>query len=151
MLFTKRNRTFYKFKQFPILLHTLPVNPSYLVVLAIRIIISVLGISYLISTINQRHSLAEQHHKKRISYLTFSHLTDLQLSAWPFHATVPGIIITAAILIILLIGFIMSVIIGYHIIQGKAILTGHVVDNSVISRISSEPICRNTNHIFITF
>ena len=81
MLPAKSNRLFYKLEHFLILFYAFPVDPSYLIILTIGIIVSVLGITELISTVDHRNALTKQYHKKCISQLTFSQLTDLHLPA----------------------------------------------------------------------
>ena len=150
MLFTKCNGILYKLKQSLILLQPLPVDPAHRIILTIRIIISILRISDLISAIDHRHTLTQQHHKKRISHLTLPHLSDIHFSARAFHSTVPGIIIAASILIIFLIRFIVPVIISHHIIQCKTILTRHIVNHRIRIRIPPDTISRSPYHIFVT-
>ena len=151
MFLSESDHCLYKFQKTLILFEPLPIDPAYGIVLTISIIISILGITDLISSIDHRNTLAEQYHEKSISKLLFSKLPNIHLTCRTFYSTVPGIIIAAAILIVLIVSLIMTIIISHHIIQGKSILTGHIVDHCISVRISPHMPGSSFYHLLVTF
>ena len=128
-----------------------PVSPSDRVVLTPGIIISILGITEFVPSIDHRSSLAEQKHKKCIFDLLITHFFYSHLSGRAFDSAVPGIIILAAVLIIFSVFFIVTVIIGNCIIKGKTVLTCHIVDRSTCIPDMTQMILHSRKHSFVAF
>src|SRR5690348_6529533 len=99
MLFAKRDDAFSEFKQLRVAI--LPVEPADLIVLAIRVVVSVLSPAELVSPQKHRHTLRQKKRHQKVPALFPPQSIDLGIVGRTFRAAVPRLIVIVAVLIVL--------------------------------------------------
>src|SRR5260221_12632559 len=76
-----------------------PIEPRYLVVLAIGVVVALLRSTKLVATSNHRYTLRQEEPRSEISFLTLSQVLNFLIVSGPFGAAVPSIVIIIAFLV----------------------------------------------------
>ncbi len=111
-----------------VLLQHLPVEPTYLVVLAIRVIIPLLGAGHLVPAQQHRSSPRHQEQGDHVLHLPVTKAPYLGIVRGALDAIVRTVILVRAIPVPLPVGLVMLLVIGHQVGQGEPIVTRHIVD-----------------------
>src|SRR4029450_2400856 len=82
---------------------TLPVKPTDLVVLTIRVVVAVLCPTPLISAAEHRHALGKKRCRERLAALPIAQHVNLRLIGRTFDAAIPRLIVIVAVAILVAI------------------------------------------------
>ena len=149
MFSAKPDHFFEETVKLPIFFQTIPVQPGYLIILTVRVIISKTGVTKLIPGKKHRRSAAAHQRHAGIFYHLEAQFLYLRIRCLTFCATVPATIIVTSICIVPTIIFVVLFVIGIKVPKRKTIVTGKKIDRRVIALIltgieicrTCEPVC----------
>src|SRR5512132_3982577 len=110
---------------------TLPVKPTDLVVLTIRVVISVLCLTPLISAAEHRHALGKKQCREKIAALPVAPCVNLRVIGRSFDAAVPRLIIVVAVAVLVAIQLVVFFVVADQVVQCESIVGGNEVDARV--------------------
>ena len=128
-----------KCKQLPVLFQQPPVQPGNLIVLAVGVVVSILGVAKFVPGQEHGRTPAAQKYGAGVpdqAEAQGKHLFFLRL---PLRPAVPAPVVIRSVGIVPAVGLIMLFIVGIQIIQGKAIVTGEEIHAGIIPRIVPDP------------
>ena len=128
MSLAKGNHQLEEPEQLSVLLDQFPIEPTDLVVLAIRVVIASLRASYFIPGQDHGDPLREHENGEKVLDLALAQRINRRTARLPFHAAVPTPILVKAISILFPVGLIVFAIIRYQVIQGESIMAGDEID-----------------------
>ena len=112
---------------FRVLYEQRPIEPVPFVVLTVGVVVALLRTPDFIA--HQEHGKAKRKHSDdhEILHLAGSESLNFGIRGWTLDTAVPAPIVIAAIAVFLTVGFVVLVIVGDEIVQGKSIVTSHEV------------------------
>ena len=102
----------------------LPVEPIYLVVLGVGIVVAVLGMAELVASEDHGRALGEQKRRQEIALLARAQFLDRRIVGGALHAVVPGIIVGVTVAIVLAVRLVVLVVIRDEIVQVEPVMRG---------------------------
>src|SRR5438093_4048409 len=123
----------------------IPIQPTDLIILAIRVVVSSLTTAELIARNKHGRSLRQQQGGQHISNLPPTQLNNLRIIGGPFSAAIPGAIVGIAVTVILAIRFIVLFVIADQIAKSETVMRGYKVHrrpshSSLMIDVVSSPI-----------
>jgi hypothetical protein len=109
----------------------IPVEPRQVVVLAVRVVVSVLGVAEFVACKDHGHALREHHRRDDVSLLPLAEREDLGIVGRPLGAAVPAFVVIRSIAVPLAVRVVVLLIVAYQILQVEAVVAGHEVDAGV--------------------
>ena len=131
MRLPKGDHLLYEFKCILVVLHQIPVQPAHLIILAVDVVVSELGIQEFVSRQKHGNAAAEEKERKGILRLPLSQMKDLRIIRRTFDAAVPAAVVIGTVPVILSVHLIMLFIIGHQIIQREAVMTGDKIHRRI--------------------
>ncbi len=108
--------------------HSLPVVPGGLVVLAVGVVVPVLGSAQLIASQNHRHSLGEKKGGEHALRSPFAQRPDPGIVSGALDTRVPRTVVRVAVVIVLAVGLVVLVVVRHQVNRGEPIMGGDEVD-----------------------
>ena len=143
------NGIFHELQKRLISFELFPVQPAHRIILAPGIVVAFLTVSEFVTCVDHGDTLAQQHHKKGISYLLGPDGFYDSFSGGAFDATVPGIIEIASVLVVFAVFLVVTVIIGYKVVQRKPVLAGHIINDAACVSGTPDMLHRRAGHALI--
>ena len=109
------------------LFHRIPVHPGVDAIVAITVIVTPLRPPDFVSHEQHRNPLAEQQEGHCIFHLTMPQDVHRGIVRFSFMAAVPAVIVVAAVVVPLTVGFIVLVVVGNKIVKREPIVAGDEV------------------------
>ena len=106
--------------------------------MTVRIIVTVLRVAKLITCKQHRNTLRKKQHSQRVFLLPHPKPQNLLFACRPFHTAVPAVIVIGTVPILLSVRLIVLIIIAHEILQRKAVMRCHIVDDCTALRISAQ-------------
>ena len=114
-----------------VLLLVVPVEPCYLVVLTIGVVVALLRIAHLVARQYHRYALANHEHSKGVLHLPMAQGVDFGVIALAFAATVPAVILVLAVAVFLAVGLVVLFVVRHEIHERKAVVSRDEVDTGL--------------------
>ena len=114
-----------------ILLQIAPIEPRYLVVLAIGVVVALLGITHLIARQHHGDALADHQHGDGILHLTVAQADDGSIVGFALATTIPAVVMVFAVSVVLAIGLVMFFVIRDEVHERKAVVSRDEVDTGL--------------------
>src|SRR5262249_16233763 len=108
-----------------------PVDPGYLVVLAVRVVVPTLGASELVPMTNHRNALGEKQRRKKIPDLPLPQLVHRRIVGRSLDPAVPTQVVVLAVAVVLEIRLVVLVVVAHQIRHREAVVRGHEIDARV--------------------
>lgn len=106
-----------------------PVNPGYLVVLAVGIVIPILGVAEFIPCIEHRRPSAAHEDCAGILDQTHSQRIDLRVICLSLFPAVPAPVVIGTVPVFPSVGLIVFPVIGIQVIECKAVMTSQEINS----------------------
>src|SRR5881397_1302563 len=121
----------------------IPIQPTDLIILAIRVVVSSLTTAELIARNKHGRSLRQQQGGQHISNLPPAQLNNLRIIGGPFSAAIPRAIVGVAVVVILAVRFIVFFVIADQIAKSETVVGGYKVHrNPSSSSLTIEDVWR---------
>src|SRR5690349_7642645 len=105
-----------------------PVEPAYLVILAIGIIVAPLSATHFVAHLEHRRTNRREQDYNEVFYLAASQPLDLGILSWTFDPTVPGEVVVRPVRVAFAVRLVVLGAVRDQIAQREAVMTGHKVD-----------------------
>src|SRR6516165_4921117 len=104
-----------------------PVEPTGLIVLAVRIIVAALRSPHFIAHHKHGQTKRKESDGQEILYLTVSKFFNRRVIGWPFGSTVPTLIVVCAVAVAFSVRLVVLLIVRNKVVERKSIMTCHKV------------------------
>ena len=109
-------------------LQVVPVEPCYLVVLAVGVVVALLRVPHLVAREHHRYSLAHHEHGDGVLHLPVSQLVDVRVVGRALAAAVPAVVVVLAVAVVLAVGFVVLAVVRHEVHHGESVVRGDEVD-----------------------
>src|SRR5262249_32283449 len=116
-------------RRFP--LGWLPVQPSHVVVLAISVVVAALGAQHFIAALQHGDALGQEKRRQDAPHFGFPYIRHLVVLGRTFLSAIPTVVVVLAVAILFAIGFVVLLVVGNQVVQGKAVVASDEVDAGV--------------------
>src|SRR4051794_1917637 len=106
----------------------LPVDPAYLVVLTVSIVVAALCTAEFVAGKHHRRALRKEQRGQHVAYLPLAQVVDCRIIGRPFESAVPRTIIGTAVVVILAVRFVVFLVVSNKIVQCEAVVSRDEVD-----------------------
>src|ERR1700756_1738859 len=117
----------YKPEEIAVSVEQAPVEPAYLVVLAVRVVVAALRSANFVAHLEHRHANRNQQNDKEIFDLASAQPLNIGIVARAFEAAVPREVVVRPVPVPFAIGLIVLFVIRNQIVQREAVVAGHKV------------------------
>ena len=125
---TQRDQVSGEVQEIDLPLFEIPVIPTDLVVLAIRVVVAALRPADFISSGEHRHAGRQNAREQHVAYLLMAYLIDGRIVGFTLVAVVGRNVVVGAVAVVLAVVLVVLVLVGHEIAQGEAIVGGDEVD-----------------------
>src|SRR5271157_2451714 len=133
----------------------IPVEPTRIVVLAVGVIVAALTTLHLVAHNKHGHTHRKHGGGEKVLYLPVAQPFYCGIVRWTFEAAIPASVVLAAVAVVFTIFFVVLVIIGDYVVEGKAIVARNEIDallgfallRTINTRAAKETIGCATNRI----
>src|SRR5262245_55229388 len=112
----------------PVLANICPVEPTGLIVLAVGIVVTLLRVAHFVAHQNHWYAKREYRDRQEVFHLPVSQLFYCAIIARALNSAIPAAVVIHAIAIAFAIRFVVFVVIGNEVVEGKSVMTGYEVD-----------------------
>src|SRR3974390_578395 len=105
-----------------------PVQPAYLVVLAVGIVVAELRLTDFVSHEYHRDTQREDRDDQEVLDLAIAQSFHLGVLGWTFNAAVPAAIVVSAVAIAFAVRVIVLRVVADEIVESEAIVAGYEID-----------------------
>jgi len=106
----------------------LPVQPAYLVVLAVSVVVAALGAAELVACQQHRRAAGQQQGRQHVLELPGAERVDLGVVGRAFRAAVPAFVVAVAVVVVLAVRLVVLLVVGGPIVQSEAVMRRQEVD-----------------------
>ena len=112
----ERHETRRELQQIPSRVVEIPIEPTDLVVLTVRVIITALGASDFVATAQHRNALRDEHRRDEVPALPFAQRQDLRIVRRAFRPEIPRIVVVRAVAIVFAIRFVVFLVVTHEVV-----------------------------------
>jgi hypothetical protein len=125
-----------------------PLHPGYLLILAVRVVITLLSAPAFVTSAQHRHALREKKCTKEIALLSPSESVDFWISCRTFGPAVPRLIAVVAVLIVFAARLVVFIVIGNQVRQSVAVMRGYEIYARLRVYIKRQMFSRSPRNVY---
>ena len=128
MFFPESDHVLVEPEKIPVETHIIPVQPGYVVVLTVTIVIPVLGVSEFVTGQDHRRAAAAHQDRDGIAHHLEAKVLDHGIVCRTLHPAVPAAVVIGTVCIVPAVCLIVLMIVGEKVVEGKAVMAGDKID-----------------------